>query len=242
MTEYADKALLPDGLHDDLPPEAEFEARVIERLLGAFAAHGYERVKPPLIEFEQSLLAGPGGGMAAQTFRLMDPVSQRMMGLRADITPQIARIASTRLRKSARPLRLSYAGQVLRVRGNQLRPERQFAQAGAELIGAPSLGAEAEIVGLAAESLTALGVAELSIDFCVPTLVPGICTAFGLADETATGLRRALDGKDAAALREAPEPPGKLLSAILEAAGPAALALPALNKLELPAAAASLRP
>jgi ATP phosphoribosyltransferase regulatory subunit len=58
MNEYGDKALLPDGLHDDLPPDAEFEARVIERLLAAFAAYGYERVKPPLVEFEQSLLAG----------------------------------------------------------------------------------------------------------------------------------------------------------------------------------------
>jgi ATP phosphoribosyltransferase regulatory subunit len=241
MTEYADKALLPDGLHDDLPPDAEFEARAIERLLGAFAAHGYERVKPPLIEFEQSLLAGPGGAMAAQTFRLMDPVSQRMMGVRADITPQIARIAATRLGKAARPLRLSYAGQVLRVRGNQLRPERQFAQAGAELIGASSLGAEAEIVGLAAESLAVLGVVELSIDFCVPTLVPEICAAFGLDEEVAAGLRRALDGKDAAAVRAAPEPPGKTLSAILKAMGPAARALPILQELELPDAAAGLR-
>src|SRR3546814_3117616 len=68
-------------------------------------------------------------------FRVMDPVSQRMMGLRTDITLQVARIAATRLRDAARPLRLAYAGQVLRVRGSQLRPERQFAQAGFELIG-----------------------------------------------------------------------------------------------------------
>src|SRR5690606_15769726 len=111
---------------------------VVERVMACFASHGYERVKPPLIEFEEGLLAGPGAALAAGTFRLMDPVSQRMMGVRADMTLQVARIAATRLKNQARPLRLSYAGQVLRVSGTQLRPERQFGQAGIELIGAPS--------------------------------------------------------------------------------------------------------
>ncbi len=106
MTDHADKALLPAGLRDDLPPEAEFEAGVIERLMATFASFGYQRVKPPLIEFEESLLAGPGGGVGPWMFRLMDPVSQRMLGLRADITPQIARIASSRLGNAQRPLRL----------------------------------------------------------------------------------------------------------------------------------------
>src|SRR3546814_4732936 len=86
------------------------------------------------------------------TFRLMDPVSQRMMGLRADMTPQVARIATTRLKKAPRPLRLCYGGQVLQVRGSQLRPERQFAQAGVELIGAPEESADAEVVLLAIRS------------------------------------------------------------------------------------------
>ena len=81
-----------------------------------FAAHGYQRVKPPLLEFEDSLLAGSGAAVADQTFRLMDPDSHRMMGLRADMTPQVARIAATRLAHLPRPLRLSYAGQCLRVR------------------------------------------------------------------------------------------------------------------------------
>ena len=90
--------------------------------MDVFAAHGYQRVKPPLLEFEDSLLAGSGAAVAEQTFRLMDPDSQRMMGLRADTTPQVARIATTRLAGAPRPLRLSYAGQCLRVRGSQLAP------------------------------------------------------------------------------------------------------------------------
>ena len=90
-------ALLPAGLRDLLPPDAETEAAAVEALMEVFAAHGYQRVKPPLLEFEDSLLAGSGAAVAEQTFRLMDPDSQRMMGLRADITPQVARIATTRL-------------------------------------------------------------------------------------------------------------------------------------------------
>ena len=139
-------ALLPAGLRDLLPPDAETEASAVEALMDVFAAHGYQRVKPPLLEFEDSLLAGSGAAVADQTFRLMDPDSQRMMGLRADTTPQVARIATTRLAGAPRPLRLSYAGQCLRVRGNQLAPDRQVAQAGIELIGHDSPEADAEIV------------------------------------------------------------------------------------------------
>ncbi|SVE54273.1 uncharacterized protein METZ01_LOCUS507127, partial [marine metagenome] len=109
MTDYAELALLPEGLHDDLPPFAGHEARSIENLVSQFESHGYERVKPPLIEFEESLLSGPGAGVARHMFRLMDPISQRMMGLRADMTIQVARIAATRLRQAPRPLRLCYA-------------------------------------------------------------------------------------------------------------------------------------
>ena len=75
-----DLALLPAGLSDLLPPEAEREAAIVESMLGAFGRHGYERVKPPLLEFEESLLSGSGAAVSEQTFRLMDPVSQRLMG------------------------------------------------------------------------------------------------------------------------------------------------------------------
>src|SRR6201995_4273025 len=106
-------ALLPAGLRDLLPPDAETEASAVESLMGVFAAHGYQRVKPPLLEFEDTLLAGSGAAVGTQTFRLMDPDTRRMMGVRADMTPQVARIAATRLAHLPRPLRLSYAGQAL---------------------------------------------------------------------------------------------------------------------------------
>src|SRR5665213_1810685 len=157
-------ALLPSGLRDLLPPDAETEASAVEALMDVFAAHGYQRVKPPLLEFEECLLAGAGAAVAEQTFRLMDPDSQRMMGVRADTTPQVARIATTRLATAPRPLRLSYAGQCLLVRGSQLAPDRQIAQAGIELIGIDSPEADAELVVVGAEALASLGLTRLSFD------------------------------------------------------------------------------
>src|SRR6516162_2106166 len=177
-------ALLPAGLRDLLPPEAETEAASVEALMEVFAAHGYQRVKPPLLEFEDSLLAGSGGAVAEQTFRLMDPESQRMMGLHADTTPQVARIATTRLAQGPRPLRLSYAGQCLRVRGSQLAPDRQIAQAGVELIGCDNPAADAEIVLVGAEALASVGLMRTSFDLTLPALVPVLLDDAGFAGAT----------------------------------------------------------
>ena len=174
-------ALLPNGLLDLLAPRAENEARLIELFMREFAAFGYERVKPPLVEFEDSLLGeGPGQSLARQTFRLMDPVSQRMMGVRADVTAQIARVASSRLGEAPRPLRLSYAADVLRVNGTQLRPERQFCQVGCELVGVDAVAADVELALVALKALASSGIGKLSIDLTVPTLVQHIY------DETGT--------------------------------------------------------
>jgi ATP phosphoribosyltransferase regulatory subunit len=242
MPNSSDKALLPAGLSDVLPPDAAYEAEVQQCIMAVFARYGYERVKPPLLEFEENLLSGSGAAMAGQTFRLMDPVSQRMMGLRADMTLQVARIAATRLYKSARPLRLSYAGQVLRVKGTQLRPERQFGQVGAELIGVVSPAADAEVILMAVEALNAVGVRDLSVDLCMPTLVPAVCRDRKIPDRAIRRLRVALDRKDAAGVAALESELGKastkILSGLLAAAGVAEETLKALKKLRLPKSAA----
>jgi ATP phosphoribosyltransferase regulatory subunit len=236
------RGLLPAGLADLLPPDAEREARAIGVAIERFAAFGYERVKPPLVEFEESLLGGPGAALASQTFRLMDPVSQRMMGVRPDMTVQVARIAVTRLKHEPRPLRLSYGGNVIRVRGNALKPERQFAQVGCELLGVDTAEADAEAVLLAVDTLRATGVAELTVDLNLPTLVAAVANGLKLAPEAARAVRRALDRKDEAALQRALGDNRKsadLFIGLLRAAGPAATALAQLKKLKLPAAAAA---
>lgn len=233
-------ALLPAGLRDLLPPEAETEAAAVEVLMDVFAAHGYQRVKPPLLEFEDSLLAGSGAAVAEQTFRLMDPDSQRMMGLRADTTPQVARIAATRLTQAPRPLRLSYAGQCLRVRGSQLAPDRQVAQAGIELIGPDSPAADAEIILVGAEALAVVGLTRLSFDLTLPTLVPALLDAAGITGAQRAALARGLDRKDAAEVARHGGSLAGTLTDLLLAAGPADRALAALGAAALPANVADM--
>lgn len=237
MNTLGDKALLPAGLQDILPPAAAYEAGVVEHLIGAFEAWGYERVKPPLLEFEEALLSGPGQAVAQETFRLMDPVSHRMLGLRADMTPQVVRIAGTRLRNAPRPLRLCYGGQVLQVKGSQLRPERQFGQVGAELIGASQERADAEVVLLAARALEAVGVQGLSIDLNLPPLVSALAKDLGFDELQSAALREALDRKDAATVSQLAGDKADPFLALLRAAGPADEALQALESLRLPSAA-----
>lgn len=245
MAKSTEKALLPAGLTDGLPPYAAFEADVRERLVASFVGRGFDRVAPPLVEFEDNLLAGTGAAMAGQTFRLMDPISQRMMGLRADITPQAARIATTRLAHEPRPLRLCYGGEVLRIRGSQLRPERQFSQAGAELIGTADPRADAEMVLMAAETLAMLGIKDIKVDLCQPTLVPHVMAAMNIGGEDATRIRAALDAKDAAEVKTLSGALGdearSLFVKLLAASGPSETVAPKIAELPLSGAAAQAR-
>jgi ATP phosphoribosyltransferase regulatory subunit len=237
MNDAPQTALLPTGLYDLLPPVAEREAEVTARLMAVLTSHGYERVKPPLVEFEETLLAGTGAAMGSESFRTMDPTSHRMVAVRADMTPQVARIAATRLGHRPRPLRLSYAGQVLRVKGSEVRPERQFGQVGAELIGAQGSAADVEVIAVAAEALLGVGVPNLSVDLTMPTLVPAIAEEFDIPADKRAALRHALDHKDTAAVAALAGRAGPLLTALVSAAGAAAQARPALDKLDLPARA-----
>lgn len=227
-------ALLPAGLRDLLPPDAEREAVGVDALMAAFASHGYQRVKPPMLEFEDSLLAGSGAAVAEQTFRLMDPDTQRMMGLRADMTPQVARIASTRLGGAPRPLRLSYAGHCLRVRGTGMTPDRQVAQAGIELIGVDSAAADAEMILVGAEALAAVGLTRVSFDLTLPPLVPALLDGVAMAPGDRAALARALDRKDAAEVTRLGGVLSPMLTDLLLAAGPADGALAALEAAALP--------
>jgi len=237
MNEDGARALLPPGFNDILPPDAAFEADIVGRLMARVRASGYEQVKPPLVEYEDTLLSGDAASMTARTFRLMDPMSHRMLAVRADMTLQIARIATTRLGHAERPLRLCYAGQVLQVAGSQLRPERQVGQMGCELIGSDSPAADAEIVALAAESLAAIGVADISVDLNLPPLVPAVAAVANVEGPALAKVRAALDRKDAAAVKSLGGQAAQTLGALLAAAGPADPALAALRSIDLPSSA-----
>ena len=231
----AGSALLPNGLHDVLAPAAAHEAAVTDGLLRVFEGFGYDRVKPPLVEFEATLSAG--GALDAQMFRVMDPVSNRMMAVRADITLQVARIAASRLGNAPRPLRLSYAGQVLRVSGTGLRPERQFTQAGVELVGPAGVAADVEAVVLAAAALRQAGLATVSVDLTSPAIVTAVVAgAAALAPDATADLHSALERKDVESVAAYGDLAAPLAGLIL-AAGPAESALTALSQLSLPPAA-----
>ncbi|WP_439814578.1 ATP phosphoribosyltransferase regulatory subunit [Zavarzinia sp. CC-PAN008] len=234
MSTASHRALLPEGLQDRLPPAALFESWIVARLSDVIHAHGYDRVDPPLIEFEETLLAGPAPVQAWDLFRLVDPVSQRTLAVRGDITGQVARIANNRLDGAERPLRLSYAGQVLRVRGTQLRHDRQAQQVGCELFAPPSPQADAEVVLIAIEALEAIGITDPTVDLTVPTLVPTIGQALALDVDVRDHIRRALDAKNAAAVQELGGKPAQLFLDLMAAAGPARRALEQLALLDLP--------
>src|SRR3546814_4656913 len=120
---------------------------------------------PPLAEFEQDLVARLQSAGSQDLLRIIDPLSQRMMALRPDMTAQVGRIAATRLAQAPCPLRLCYAGPVIKLRANQLRPEREMTQVGAELIGTDSVAAAVEIVTIAIEALEFAGLSGITVDF-----------------------------------------------------------------------------
>lgn len=204
----SDPDLLPEGLEDRLPREAAAVTRIIRAIQDVMHGHGYDRVLPPMIEFERSLggrMAGNQSPKATRSmFRFVDPASLRMMALRSDITPQIGRIAGTRLAESPRPLRLCYAGQVLSIKGDGLDPARERLQCGAELVGTDGVAAASEIVAIAIEAALAAGATGVSVDFTLPDLVDTLAAkAMPLPVEKIAAVRRELDAKDARGLIEA---------------------------------------
>lgn len=227
-------ALLPNGFADLLPPQADAESRSIRILMDTFSAFGYMRIKPPLLEFEDSLLApGPGALLAGETFRLMDPVTHRMLGVRSDITAQIARIVKSRLTNDARPLRLMYANDVLRTKGSQMRTERQFTQVGCELVSDNiSIEADVEISILAVLGVKALGLSSLTLDMNIPGFVALVVD--GLDDDTLEIVQKAVTQRDQDTLLALDDDRCSLLARLMQASGDYEKAFDALRSEKLP--------
>lgn len=223
--------LLPIGLRDRLPPQAEAASRLLHRVIVAIGRHGYDRVTPPLAEFEDELVGRLKRTRPQDLFRFVDPASQRSLALRPDMTAQVGRIAATRMGHRARPLRLAYGGQVMKLRASQLRPERELIQAGAELIGSDSVAAAIELLSVAIEALETAGVTGITVDLTLPDLIETLAGgALPLEESALAHVRDMLDAKDAGGLA------GLGASAYLPlvaAAGPAHHALPKLRALGL---------
>lgn len=210
-------ALLPEGFRDRLPPFADDAARLESAILAAAHAHGYERCDPALAEFESGLAARLKGSRTQDSVRFVDPVSQATLAIRPDITAQIGRIAATRMGHHPRPVRLSYAGPILKLRASELAPDRERRQIGCELIGLDTVAAAVEIVQVAVEALEAAGVTGVSLDFTLPDLVATLAAGPLPLDDALVGrVRDRLDAKDAGGVAELA--PAYL--PLIEAAGP----------------------
>ena len=217
-TLISQKGLLPAGLSDVLYPHAEIQAKTIEKLLDIFSSYGYLRIKPPLVEYEDSLLSdGPGSVLKDSTFRIMDPLSQKMMALRSDMTAQISRIASTRMSHLSRPLRLSYSGDVLRVKGDSFNMERQKTQVGAELIGIQSETIDSEIILVCLQALNSINISPITVDLNLPLLRDHLLINIPIALKEE--VNEAIDRKDKNSLKKLRINNYELISKFMDAAG-----------------------
>jgi ATP phosphoribosyltransferase regulatory subunit len=192
--------VLPEYIEDVLPAEAERTEALRRVLLDHFRARGYRLVRPPLVEHLDSLFTGTGRDLELQTFKVVDPLSGRLLGVRADITPQVARIDAHLLNEPG-VTRLCYAGSVLRaVRAGSART-REVMQIGAELFGEPGIGGDVEVLGLILSSLATAGVTGLHLDLGHAGVYRALAAGAGIAGNGEdTELFAAMRSKDAAAV------------------------------------------
>ena len=172
--------LLPEGFRDSLPDMAGKEYLISSSFLNLMKKNGYLLINPPLLEFERSLFFLTPEKDNIDSFRLLDPVSQKMMGIRPDITLQVAMLACGSLNESPRPLRLCYSGEILKAYNNGLNLSRQITQIGSEIIGIGDNFCEKELIDLIIEILKKLKIKKFFINFTMPTLIQSLSKDFNL--------------------------------------------------------------
>jgi ATP phosphoribosyltransferase regulatory subunit len=212
--------LLPESIEDLLPAEARQVEALRRRILDLFRAHGYELVMPPLLEYLESLLTGTGHDLDLKTFKLVDQLSGRLLGLRADITPQVARIDAHLLNRQG-IARLCYAGSVLHALPSGVMHTREPLQIGAELYGHAGVESDVEIQALMVDALREAGVAEPHVDLGHVGVFRCLMRRFQVAGELESELFQVLQTKDVPGLRE-------LLGGLPDELGQALLLLPEL--------------
>lgn len=201
MTKTSERWQLPDGIEELLPADAGRLEHVRRQLLDLFAVWGYQFVMPPLLEFTESLLIGLGEDLDLQTFKMIDQTTGRMMGIRADITPQAARIDAHSLAVDG-PQRLSYAGSVLHAKPTGLKASRAPIKVGAELYGVADVKADVEIVSLMLESLVSLGINDVTLDLGHVGIYTALIAEAGLLEEQQQQLFALLQTKSQSELRD----------------------------------------
>ncbi|MDP3707305.1 MAG: ATP phosphoribosyltransferase regulatory subunit [Polaromonas sp.] len=199
MPAWSSSWQLPDQIADVLPSEARHIEELRRLFLDTARSYGYELVMPPLLEHLESLLTGTGEALDLQTFKLVDQLSGRTLGLRADTTPQVARIDAHLLNRSG-VARLCYCGPVLHTRAERPHATREPLQFGAEIYGHAGLEADLEAQSLALEGLRAAGVTELSVDMADVRIVNSLLAGARISASTMALIHAALAAKDASEL------------------------------------------
>jgi ATP phosphoribosyltransferase regulatory subunit len=193
--------LLPENIADVLPSEARKIEELRRRLLDRFRSYGYELVMPPMLEYLESLLTSGGSDLNLRTFKLVDQLSGRTLGLRADITPQVSRIDAHLLNRQG-VTRLCYAGNVLHTRPRGLHATREQIQIGAEIYGHAGLEADLEIQQLMLDSLRLSGLAKVRLDLCHAGVLAALLDLEPAAAALGEALYDALGAKDVPQLNE----------------------------------------
>lgn len=216
--------VLPDHIADVLPSEARQIEEIRRDLLDTARSYGFELVMPPLLEHLESLLSGTGEALDLQTFKLVDQLSGRTLGLRADSTPQVARIDAHLLNRQG-VARLCYCGPVLHARPSGARATREPLQFGAEIYGHAGLEADLEALTLALDVLQVAGVADVQVDMADARVVQGLLQGVALSPAQSNALHAALITKDApevhAILRNADASVREAFQALLQLYGDA---------------------
>ena len=192
--------LLPEFIEDILPIEAARIEFLRGKLLGVFRSYGYELVIPPMLEYLESLLTGTGHDLDLRTFKLVDQLSGRMMGLRADITPQVARI-DAHLLDTGGLTRLCYCGTVLHTRPRGMTATREPIQAGAEIYGHPGIESDVEVQSMLFDALMACGVRASRLDVGHVGVFRALCRLGNVGHDLESDLQESLESKDVARIR-----------------------------------------
>ncbi len=216
--------LLPEDIADVLPAKARKVEQLRRSLLDLYRSYGYELVAPPLLEFLDSLLTGTGSDLNLQTFKLVDQLSGRTLGLRADMTPQVARIDAHLLNRTG-VTRLCYAGPIAHTRTPIGCTSREELQLGAEIYGHAGWEADLEALTLLLQTLQTAGLKQVYLDLSHAGILTGILENQVVSKEEIETLYGLLQSKDRSSLaswsRNLPQPVGQALMALTELSGPA---------------------
>ena len=202
MKNFFNNDLLPEGFKVLLPEQAHKEEIISRSILDLFFQNGYSLVKTPMIEYEDNISQNTLQTLHNQSFLLMEPETKKILVLRSDITPQVAKLAGTKLKHFPRPLRFAYSGEVIRNSKNNYKTERQLKQIGVELIGGPQDNSMIEVLDIAITALQHISIKNITIDFSLPSIFRIIDKNFNLKLKSNKNIKKALENKDPGIIKD----------------------------------------